>query len=323
MDMELNTQTVRQAVATGARALLRGAGQVMFQNSAISGLFFLAGIFWGAYECHAPQVAWGAVAGLAAGTIAGYIAGLPYKDGADGLWGFNGILVGCAFPTFLANTWLMWVSLIFFAMATTWVRQGFNNIIAPCKTNSYTFPFVFLTWVFLLSARMLGSIGTTEMSAPEIAQTAASAYSLDTSFTSIAEYWLKGISQVFLINSWVTGILLLIGLAFCSRWAAFYAALASAISLALAILYKADPSHIASGLYGFSPVLTGIALGCTFYAVNWKSCLWAIAGIAATFFVQAAMDVLMEPWGIATLTGPFCVATWLFVLPQFQFNAHK
>lgn len=319
--MEANTPTAGQIILTGARTLLRGAGQVMFQNSAITGLFFLAGIFWGSYECHVPEVAWGAVVGVAASTLAGYMVGLPDKDGADGLWGFNGILVGCAFPTFLANTWLMWISLIFFAMATTWVRQGFNNVIAPYKTNSYTFPFVFLTWVFLLAARMLGGIDPSAMGEPELVQTAASAYHLDTSFPSLIVYWLKGVSQVFLVNSWVTGILFLVGLALCSRWAAFYAALASAISLALAILYKADPSDIASGLYGFSPVLTGIALGCTFFAVNWKTCLWAIAGIAATFFVQVAMDVLMEPWGIATLTGPFCVATWLFVLPQFKFSA--
>lgn len=31
------------------RILLRGTAQVMFQNNAWTGLFFMAGIFWGAY----------------------------------------------------------------------------------------------------------------------------------------------------------------------------------------------------------------------------------------------------------------------------------
>ena len=31
---------------------LRGAGQVMFQNNPLTGLFFLVGIFWGAYSAH-------------------------------------------------------------------------------------------------------------------------------------------------------------------------------------------------------------------------------------------------------------------------------
>ncbi|MDE5878751.1 MAG: urea transporter, partial [Desulfovibrio sp.] len=48
------------------RDILRGSGQVMFQQSAWTGLLFLAGIFWGAYNAGAPQVAWGSVVGLVA-----------------------------------------------------------------------------------------------------------------------------------------------------------------------------------------------------------------------------------------------------------------
>lgn len=80
------------------------------------------------------------------------------SDGDEGLWGFNGILVGCAFPTFCANTWLMWASLIFFSMLSTWLRKGFNNIMAPWKINSLTFPFVFLTWMFLFASRIFDGI---------------------------------------------------------------------------------------------------------------------------------------------------------------------
>ena len=36
---------------------LRGAGQVMFQNNPLTGLFFLVGIFWGAYSAHMISVA--------------------------------------------------------------------------------------------------------------------------------------------------------------------------------------------------------------------------------------------------------------------------
>lgn len=76
-------------------SLLRGAGHVMFQNSAISGALFLVGIIWGSYECGMPQVAWAAIVGLIASTFGGYIIGEKKEDGKDGLWGFNGVLVGC------------------------------------------------------------------------------------------------------------------------------------------------------------------------------------------------------------------------------------
>lgn len=299
-------------------ATLDGSGQVMFQQSPWTGLLFLAGIFWGAYESHTPAVAWGAVVGLVASTLAGYITERKSPGGAQGLWGFNGILVGCAFPTFLANTPLMWAALVFCAMLTTWVRTGLNNLMAPFKINSLTFPFVLMTWIFLFSSRILDGIDPASLSVPALDEHFSAA--IDISFGSLVIYWLKGVAQVFLINSWVTGIFFLVALAVCSRWAALWAAIGSAVSLALALLFKADGADIASGLFGFSPVLTGIAIGCTFYKPTLRSALWALVAIAATFFVQAGMDVFFEPFGLPTLTGPFCVTTWLFLLPLYKFG---
>jgi len=67
-------------------------------------------------------------------------------------------------------------------------------------------------------------------------------------------------------------------------------------------------------------VLTGIAFGCTFLKPGWKSALWTVTAVIATFFIQAAMDVMFKNWGIPTLTGPFCIATWLFLLPLYHFD---
>lgn len=304
------------AIIQFGRASVTGIGQVMFQESFWTGLLFLAGIFWGSYENHVPQVAWGGLVGVVVATLAGYLLTPKSSDGPAGLYGFNGVLVGVAFPTFLGSSWLMWLALIICAAISTWVRQAFNNLLSGTKVSSFTFPFVFLTWVFLLSARYMNGFTPDELSVPELTTTFVN--NLDTSFGSLVIYWLKGISQVFLVNSWVTGIFFIVALAVCSRWAAFWAMAASAISLAVAILFKADPTDIANGLFGFSPVLTGIAVGCTFLKPSWRSALWAIMAIIATVFVQAGMDALFMPYGIATLTGPFCVATWLFLWPQYS-----
>lgn len=299
------------------RALLRGVGQVMFQGNAWTGLLFIVGIFWGSYQCGTPQVAWAGVVGVIASTIAGQLLGQPQTDGAQGLWGFNGVLVGCGFATFLPNTWLMWVSMIFCAMLSTWVRTGLNNVMAPWKVNSLTFPFVLITWIFLFASRIMNGLDPTTLTTPGVPAVATPG--IDTSFVSLVIYWLKGVAQVFLIDSWVAGVFFLAALAISNKWAAIWAAAGSTISLAIALLFMANGTDISSGLFGFSPVLTGIAIGMTFYSVNRRSALWAIAAIVATVFIQAAMDVFFEPWGIPTLTGPFCVATWLFLLPRYKF----
>lgn len=309
------------------RTYFRGIGQVMFQQSWWTGLFFLAGIFWGSFATGTPHVAWGAVIGAGAAILAGYLTGEPDADCDAGLWGFNGVLVGCAFPTFLGDTWQMWICLVFFAMMSTWVARAYNNLLGPWKISSLTFPFVTLTWIMLFASRIFDALptfagGLSTPALPEVTATAA-VWHLDMSFGNLVVYWLKGISQVFLVNDWVTGILFLVGLLVCSRWAALWAALGSAISLALAIVMKANPADIADGLFGFSPVLTAIALGTTFYRFNWKTGLWAVAGIVATVFIQGAMDVIFEPWGLPTLTGPFCVATWLFLFPKYRLQAEN
>ena len=94
----------------------------------------------------------------------------------------------------------------------------------------------------------------------------------------------------------------------------------SALALLTVVALKASGSDISDGLYGYSPVLTAIALATVFYKPNFRSALWAVLGILVTVFIQAGMYMLMAPVGIATLTGPFCITTWLFLLPLVRFD---
>ena len=315
--IETNNIQLPQGMAF-IRTMLKGAGQVMFQGNTMTGLFFLLGILWGAIAEGRPSVMIGALVGLITSTLTGYLLNQPANDGKEGLWGFNGILVGCAFPTFLGNTPQMWFALILCAALTTWVRTGFNNVMAPWKTNSFTFPFVFCTWIFLLASRMLQGMPPESLSAPELTQHWDAHVEL--SLGTILIYWLKGISQVFLINSWVTGILFLIGLYLSNKWAALWASIGSMVSLLTVLYFHGAGNDIVNGLYGFSPVLTAIALGCTFYRPNLRTAIWALLGVLVTVFIQAGMDILMLPFGIPTLTAPFCIATWLFLLPMYKFD---
>jgi len=296
---------------------LRGSGQVMFQNNIWTGLLFLIGIFVGAYVEGQPLVAYGAVVGLLVSTITGYFLPISRDDGDIGLWGFNGILVGCAFFTFLSNTMFTWIALILCSMLTTWVRIGFNNVLAPYKVNSLTFPFVFMTWIFLFSAREMQSIPGEYLSAPSLQVHFAP--SEEITFVHLLKYWLQGVSQVFLINSWITGVIFLIALFVSNKWAGLWAMIASAIALTFAIAFRTSESSLVDGLYGFSATLTGIAIGMTFYSPTKKSAIWAVIAIITTVFVQAAMNAMLLPYGIPSLTAPFCIATWLFLLPQFKF----
>lgn len=309
--------SLKETISTFPRTFLRGIGQVMFQDSWLSGLLLMIGIFWGAYEEGIGIVAWGMFVGVFASTLAGYILQLPDGNGAQGLWGFNGCLVGCAFPTFMGNTIWMWLALILCSAMTTWVRTGLDNILGRWKISSLTFPFVLTTWFFLLAARLFNGMPPVNMGSPELPSSIHEA--INTDFVNLVQYWLKGISQIYLINSWVTGIFFLAALAVNSWRAAIWAAIASAVALFTVILWQAPGEDVAAGLYGFSAVLTGVALGATFCNNSWKTWIWTLIGIVATVFIQAGMNAFFSPMGLPTLTGPFCLATWIFLMPDYSF----
>lgn len=121
------------------------------------------------------------------------------------------------------------------------------------------------------------------------------------------------------MNSWVTGLLFLIGLAISNYWAAIWAAIASALALAVAILYQCNGGDIANGLFGFSPVLTGIALGITFYQVNWRTAIWSLLGILLPYLFRRGW-ILSFLLGNSDVNRSFCVATWLFLLPHLNLD---
>ena len=295
--------------------LLTGAGQVMFQKNALSGLLFIVGIFWGACECGMPHVGWGALVGLVVSTLAGNLMEPHRADDRDaGLWGFNGILAGCALPTFLGHGALMWVALVVCAALTSVMRKVMNLGMARYGINSLTAPFVASTWIILLAAQQLGALSP--------APAAAASATLPGAW-AVAAWWLKGISQVFLVDSWVTGAIFLVALAVSSWKSALWAAASSAIALGVAWLYQADSAAIAAGLYGFSPVLTGIAVGCVFGRSGWRQVALGVAAVVVTVFVQAAMNALFVPFGLPTLTAPFCLVTWLFLFLQVDVEGGK
>ena len=108
----------------------------------------------------------------------------------------------------------------------------------------------------------------------------------------------------------------IIGLAVESLWAAVFAVGGSLLALFTAIFLGANPSSIDAGLYAFSAVLTAIALGSTFNKPSWRVLAYTVVGVIFTVIVQGALNILLSPIGIPTLTMPFVLASWLFPVPN-------
>lgn len=270
---------------------LRGSGQVMFQNHPGTGLLFLLGIAVGSRL----EVTAGALLGLIAATFTG---ALLKVDVRSGLYGYNGILVGATLPTFLERHPILWLYVLVGAALSSVVMKALTRAM---KIPALTFPFVLVVWMLVPGAHALAQL-------PVLPSPPGTA--LPWGALSLATSVLNGISQVFLVESPWTGLLFVAGLALSSRQAAAWAVIGSLLAVFVAMLFGAEPALIQAGLFGFSPVLTAIALGCVFPA----RLPLVLLGTVAAVFTQAGLDVLLKPLGVPTFTAAFIFVTWLFIL---------
>ncbi len=121
---------------------------------------------------------------------------------------------------------------------------------------------------------------------------------------------LLGFSQVFLLQSPLSGVLILAGL-FCNSWQlALLALLGCLVSRAVASLWRDTKSEIADGLYGFNGTLVGIAIG-VYWEISWLSLLLLVIGAALSTWVARAFRRYAQLPG---LTAPFIIAVWALLL---------
>jgi urea transporter len=130
---------------------------------------------------------------------------------------------------------------------------------------------------------------------------------------------LKNIAQVLLLNNAWTGLFILLGL-FVGNWKVGIMALAaSVIALLLAKRTNYSNEEINTGLAGFNPVLTAIALT-LFLVPEWYSILIAFIAIVITMPIGSAFREFFKPFGVPMLTMPYVFVSWIILLMSFQFK---
>lgn len=305
-------------------ACLRGAGQVMFQDHPGAGLLFLAAVAWGAHAAHAPAppVASAAVGALVVGTAAARWLDVDAGAWSSGLFGYNALLVGIALPTFLAAaTPVLAGYVVLGAIVSVVAMLALGSVVKTWSVSALTAPFVGVTWVMLLAAYALSALPVTALPAAGLPAAAdpARAFALDGTGAAFAAATLRGVSQVFLQDDAIAGLLVVAGLAVASWRAALAAVAGSMLALATTFALGGADALARAGLFGFSPVLTAVAIATVFYTPGARVILYATVATVFTVVAQAALDAALRPFGIPSLTAAFVLVTWLFLLPRRRF----
>ena len=220
----------------------RGIGQVMFQNNALSGLLMLIGIFLNSWQMGVL-----AVSGNIISTLTAHFSGYGRDDIKNGLYGFNGTLVGIAVGVFME---LSIGSLLLMAVAScmsTWIVRLFSF---QRSLPGFTAPFILSVWgllefcTWVVPDMLLVSDTVTDT----------------TQGINYFQAFSFGIGQVMFQGNIWTGLLFLVGILVNSRTAAFYTVIGALFPIPLAVLLGIDAETLNMGLMGYNGVLCAIAL---------------------------------------------------------------
>lgn len=269
----------------------RGIGQVMFQNNALSGLFMLIGICLNSW-----QMGILAVCGNIISTLTAYFSGYRHDDIKNGLYGFNGTLVGIAVGVFLQLSIGSLIMLVIASALSTWIAYFFSQ---QRLLPGFTAPFILAVW---------GMLGVCTWLIPNLLLVSDTIINTTQNINYIQAFSL-GLGQVmFQGNTILAGLFFLIGILVNSPKDAFYTILGTLLPIPLAILLEVDTANLNAGLMGYNGVLCAIALGGT----NWKSGVWA----GCSVLLSTVLQILGMNMGITTLTAPFVISVWIVIMIQ-------
>jgi urea transporter len=294
---------------------LRGFGQVMFQDNPLTGVLFLAAIAWGSVVAGVPHVLLAGVLGVVASTLTAIWLKADKTALMAGLYGYNGVLVGLALATFLAQGAALWIYVALGAAVSTVATLGTANALKPFGAPALTAPFVAVTWIMLLATYGFAGLSGVALPAVGVVAPFEPAAPVSVGLGAYLVGTFLSISQVFLKASVVSALLFLAGLAVGSVPAALFALGGAMLAVAVAHAFGAESDLVTQGLLGFSPVLTAIALGVTFRKPSLGTTLYAALGVVFTVVAQAALNVALRPFALPALTAPFVLVSWMFLLP--------
>ena len=300
----LNRWLENWPVVDFANYTLRGIGQVIFANNPFSGFLILLALW-----IQSPWVGLMGAVGVVASTVAALVLQLDRDTVRNGIFGFNGFLVGAALATFSipdagVGRWGWAIAVAVFAAFSTVLMKLFGVWWAKTfHSPPLTLPFNIAALLCLALILWLPQPWFELASAPALAP-------------STSYNWLRlgaslpiGFGQVFLAGKLVSGGLIFLAVAICTPLGALVGLMGGLLGLLTGVLLGIAPDTLYAGLWEYNAILSAMAIGGVFYAPNARSI--AIGAIAAVLsaLVGGLLGLVVGPLGLPVLTVPFCIVT--------------
>lgn len=285
-------------------ASLKGFSQVLLVGNSFSGLLILIGI-----TIHSPTLGGMAFLSSLVGTMSAKYLGGDRTLIKDGIYSFNSVLCSITAILFL-NGDKRWFVAIFAAAFAALLMLLLMKLLAKWNIPPLTIPFVFITWIGLLIAYRTDKLHMN----PDFVISSPAMWNLPVEGTpTLFIGMLKGIGEVFVIDSLWAGSLILIALFWVGWRFGLYAIIGAFVSWLTAYFIGVDSQSLNLGLYNYNAVLTIIAVSLVFDKKPKKTLLTGIIAATLSVPVTAGLELLLDPFGLPALTFPFIICSWLFI----------
>jgi urea transporter len=285
--------------ARAAEVLLRSLGQVIFLNNPLTGLLLLLALL-----LHSPAQAALTLAGIATANATALALDGERGTVLDGIYGFNGALVGSlvgAFPPLqvpgpVLTHWAL--GIVGAALSSLLVRHLGGWMKTRLGLPVLTLPFCLVGWC------LVGGLAASGVPLPDGPGAAGPGGALAALLLALP----GGFAQVFLCSGVGSGVLIALAVVAASPITCGLGLLGAACGAVVALLLGVGTEAVGMGLWSYDALLTAIAVGGIFHAPTPRSLPPALgaAGLAA------AVNVLLASWlpaGLPLLTFPFVLTT--------------
>ncbi|EOH94349.1 urea transporter [Enterococcus pallens] len=298
MEMTEETKT------TWLKGILPSFSQVMLIEHPISGaMIFLALVVADL------QLAALALCGCLVANVTAHLLKVDQAQIESGLMGFSPVLIGIAAGTFVGGVAAWPITLIGSALCI-FATLVINYLFGQQGLPGLTFPFILITWFFLLLSFSSRWITTSRIA--QLPQAISSEGSL-----IFPDIFIKGVGEIFLLNNGISSLLILTAIFIANvRWGALTIG-AIVLSLAGAYLLGGNLDTLSLGLYSYNSILTFLALDLFLVKQNSRvtSVLFLTGGVI-TVCLDFALPAVLGVFGLPVLTFSFVIAVWFILIVE-------
>jgi urea transporter len=293
--------------------VLRGLAQVLFLANPWTGAVFLLAL------CSADwRYAGYALGGAVLGTGTARALGVSRDRVDPGLEGFNSALVALCFAVVLGAERPSTALLAAAGCAVvTILTAAVVRLLRVWSLPPLTLPYCLLAVATTVAAPVFRRVWPYDDGLAALPGAASGPTAL--ALEQLGGAFFRNVSQLFFLDQWYAGALLLAGVFLASRTAGLAACAGSATGVLTAWALGAPAEHIADGTMACNAVLVALALCGVFLPATPGTLLYAMLGAATATVLTPAVAALLAPSGGRAFTLPFVLTTLGFLIAARSF----